>query len=91
MSRKESQKAVALSYDQSLDKAPKVVARGRGHMAERILTIARQNHIPLQQDSELVAVLELLEPGTEIPPELYQAVAEILAFVYKLNKEYTPQ
>jgi flagellar biosynthesis protein len=91
MNRKESKKAVALTYDQRLDKAPKVVARGRGHMAEKIMTIARQNNIPLQQDSELAAVLELLEPGTEIPPELYQAVAEILAFVYRLNQEYAPQ
>ena len=91
MIRKESKKAVALTYDQRLDKAPKVVARGRGHMAEKIMTIARQNNIPLQQDSELAAVLELLEPGTEIPPELYQAVAEILAFVYRLNQEYAPQ
>jgi flagellar biosynthesis protein len=91
MNREDPKKAVALVYDQSLDNAPKIVARGRGLLAEKIMAIARQHHIPLQQDTELAALLELLEPGTEIPPELYQAVAEILAFVYRLNQEYTPQ
>ena len=91
MNRKDRKKAVALTYDQNLDNAPKIVARGRGHLAEKIMAIARQHHIPLQQDSDLATLLELLEPGTEIPPELYQAVAEILAFVYGLNQEYTPR
>ena len=91
MNRKDRKKAVALTYDQNRDKAPKIVARGRGHLAEKIMTIARQHHIPLQQDSDLATLLEILEPGTEIPPELYQAVAEILAFVYRLNQEYTPR
>jgi len=90
MKKKDTPKAVAVTYDQNRDKAPKILARGRGHLADKIVAIARQHDIPLHHDSNLAGVLELLEPGTEIPPELYQAVAEILAFVYRLNRKYIP-
>jgi len=80
-------KAVALSYNASRDYAPKVIAKGSAFMAERIVALAREHGVPLQQDPQLVEVLAALDLDREIPPELYRAVAEILAFVYSLTKE----
>jgi flagellar biosynthesis protein len=80
-----SPKAVALKYDGKKDKAPRVVARGRGAIAEKIMAVARENDVPLHEDKNLVQILEALELETEIPPELYRAVAEVLAFIYRLN------
>ena len=80
-------KAVALKYERGKDRAPKVVAKGKGLIAEKILEIAKENKIPLYEDKGLAEVLEALEINTEIPPELYRAVAEVLAFVYSLNKK----
>ena len=88
MSMDKSPKAVALKYDVSKDRAPRVVARGRGAIAEKIIAIAKENHVPLYEDQNLVQILEALELETEIPPELYRAVAEVLAFIYRLNKSY---
>ncbi|MGD9009592.1 MAG: EscU/YscU/HrcU family type III secretion system export apparatus switch protein [Desulfobacteraceae bacterium] len=82
-----SKKAAALRYDQARDAAPRVVAKGRGKLAEKIVAVAQSNQIPLVQDENLMQMLDLLELDTQIPPELYQAVAEILAFVYRLNHE----
>jgi len=79
-------KAVALKYDKDKDHAPKVIARGRGEIAEKILEIAKTHNLPLYEDKNLVQILEALELETEIPPELYRAVAEVLAFIYRLNK-----
>ncbi len=78
-------KAVALTYHHQKDRAPRVVARGRGEVAEKIMDIARTHNVPLYEDQNLVQVLEALEIETEIPPELYRAVAEVLAFIYRLN------
>jgi flagellar biosynthesis protein len=78
-------KAVALKYDTEKDHAPKVIAKGKGKIAEKIIEIAEAHHLPLYEDKNLVQILEALELETEIPPELYRAVAEVLAFVYKLN------
>ena len=84
-------KAVALRYERSKDAAPQVVAKGRGHVAESIMAIAREHHVPLVADRNLVEVLEALDINLEIPPELYRAVAEVLAFVYRINgKMKTP-
>ena len=84
-------KAVALRYERSKDGAPRVVAKGRGHVAESIAAIAREHHIPLVADRNLVEVLEALDIDLEIPPELYRAVAEVLVFVYRINgKMKTP-
>jgi flagellar biosynthesis protein len=83
--KKETSKAVALTYDAQKDKAPRVVAKGKGYLADKIIEIARQQHVPLFEDQNLVQVLEALEIETEIPPELYQAVAEVLAFIYRIN------
>jgi flagellar biosynthesis protein len=82
-----SKKAAALRYDQARDAAPRVVAKGRGKLAEKIVAVAQSNQIPLVQDTNLMQMLDLLELDTQIPPKLYQAVAEVLAFVYRLNHE----
>ncbi len=79
-------KAVALKYNKGKDSAPKVVAKGKGYIAEKIIEAARENNVPLYEDKNLSQVLEALDLNTEIPPELYRAVAEVLAFIYKLNK-----
>ena len=84
-------KAVALHYDPEKEEAPKVVAKGSGHLADRILEIAREHGIPLHQDPDLVAVLSKLDVDREIPEKLYRAVAEILAFVYRLNRDLGAQ
>jgi flagellar biosynthesis protein len=82
---KKKSKAVALTYDQEKDAAPKVVAKGRGLVAEKIIETAKAHRVPLVEDKNLVQVLEALDLETQIPPELYRAVAEVLAFVYRLN------
>lgn len=81
------QKAVALKYDKAKDNAPKVTAKGRNAIAERIIEIAKENKVPIYSDQNLVEVLEALDVEFEIPPELYRAVAEVLVFVYDLNNK----
>jgi flagellar biosynthesis protein len=81
----QSPKAVALKYDEKKDRAPRVTAKGRGEIAEKIMAIARAHQIPLYEDKNLIQILEALDLEVEIPPELYRAVAEVLAFVYRLN------
>ena len=80
--------AVALQYDNERDNAPRVVAKGRGLVAEAILRIAREAGVEIHENADLAAVLSKLDVEAEIPPELYQVIAEILAFVYKLNAEH---
>ena len=80
-----SPKAVALKYEGEKDKAPRIIAKGRGDIAEKIIGIAREHDVPLYEDKNLVQILEALDLETEIPPELYRAVAEVLAFIYRLN------
>ncbi|MFD2371268.1 EscU/YscU/HrcU family type III secretion system export apparatus switch protein [Brevibacillus sp. GCM10020057] len=78
--------AVALKYQAGTMEAPKVVAKGKGYVAENILKTAKEHDIPVQEDPSLVEVLGKLDLNQQIPPELYQVVAEILAFVYRLDK-----
>lgn len=81
-------KAVALKYSPSQQQqAPVVVAKGRGMVAESILRIAKESHIPVQEDPSLVEVLSKLDIDQEIPPELYQLVAEILSFIYRSDRK----
>jgi flagellar biosynthesis protein len=81
-------KAVALSYHpDSADDAPVVTAKGMGKTAERIIETANKCHIPIQEDSILVNLLGKIDINERIPQELYQAVAEVFAFIYKLNKK----
>jgi flagellar biosynthesis protein len=81
----ESPKAVALKYDQKNDKAPRVIAKGRGDIAAKIIAVAKEHNVPLYEDKNLIQILEALDLETEIPAELYRAVAEVLAFIYRLN------
>ena len=81
-------KAVALKYETERDLAPKVIAKGRGHVAEHILETAQKNSVPVYQDKTLVNMLMALEIDREIPPELYKAIAEVMAYVYKIDKSH---
>ena len=80
--------AVALKYDTATDNAPKVIAKGRGLVAEKIIALARAQDIPMREDPDLVQMLTQLDLDQEIPPTLYKVVAELLAFVYRLNQHY---
>jgi flagellar biosynthesis protein len=77
-------RATALRYGGG-EGAPELVAKGRGHVAEKILEAARAAGVPVREDPALVQALETLELGQEIPPELYRAVAEALAWAYRLS------
>lgn len=79
-------RAVALKYDPASAGAPTVVAKGSGVAAERMLAIARSNGVPIRDDPALVAVLSKLNIDQEIPPQLYRAVAAILAFLHNANR-----
>ena len=80
---KKPRQAVALKYD--FENAPKVVAKGDGVLADKIVEIAEQHGVTLYQDSELVKLLSRIEVDEEIPSNLYQAVAVVLSFVLQLN------
>ncbi len=79
--------AAALSYDPLGTDPPEIVAAGSGVVAERIIELAREHAVPLHQDAGLVEALARLEVGTLIPRELYAVVAEVLAFVYAVDRE----
>jgi flagellar biosynthesis protein len=83
---KEIKKAVALKYEREKDNAPKVIAKGSGKVAEKIIEIAKEYGITIKEDKELVEMLSKLDIGEEIPAELYQVVAKIFAFVYSTKK-----
>jgi len=78
-----SQLAVALHYDKK--GAPRVVAKGRGSIGEKIIEIAQAHDIPIEENEVLAGALSKVELGDEIPPELYKAVAEVLVFVLRLT------
>lgn len=80
-------KAVALQYNPEINIAPRVIAKGRGHVAENIMAAAQNNAIPVYQNKSLVNLLMALEIDKEIPADLYKAVAEILAYVYRVDKK----
>ncbi|MBF0270535.1 MAG: EscU/YscU/HrcU family type III secretion system export apparatus switch protein [Magnetococcales bacterium] len=81
-------KAVALRYQRNQDTAPRVTASGRGLIAETIMKKAREAGIPLMEDPDLVNLLGKVAVGDAIPPTLYKAVAEVLAYVYRMNKSF---
>jgi len=85
---KEGPIATALEYEGGKDLAPRVTAKGKGAVAEKIIQLARQHNVPIKKDPGLVQILSQLDIDDRIPPELYKAVAEILAFVYSLNEQY---
>lgn len=78
-------KAVALKYSQEKDRAPRVAAKGKGAIAEKIIAIAKEHGIPIREDADMVEILSSLELENEIPPHLYKAVAELLSFLYRVN------
>lgn len=78
--------AVALRYDQEKGAAPKIVAKGRGLIAEQILALACEHDIHIHESPELIEVLIRLELGEEIPEALYRAIAEVIAFAYGLKQ-----
>ena len=78
-------KAAALKYDKNYD-SPIVTAIGFGHVADAIIKKAEESNLPIVENSKLVESLSTLELGEEIPPELYETVAKVIAFIYNLNK-----
>lgn len=79
--------AAALKYDAKKDVSPRVTAKGKGHVAEKIIELAKKNDIPIKSDPALVQLLSKVDIDDQIPLELYKAVAEILAFVYSMNEK----
>jgi len=84
-----SKKAVALRYKQGTDQAPKVVAKGIDSIARRIIEIAEEENIPVVKSEKAVEEFYGLDLDEEIPSDLYELAAEIIAFVYKLDKEFS--
>ncbi|MBR3825142.1 MAG: EscU/YscU/HrcU family type III secretion system export apparatus switch protein [Lachnospiraceae bacterium] len=85
LKKEKPKQAIALSYDPAED-APKVIASGRGLLAERIIEKANEYDVPVHRDDKLADTLSRLEIGDMIPPELYEVVAEILVFVDAMDK-----
>lgn len=79
-------KAVALKYNGHDGTAPKIVAKGTGAIAGRIINSAKDHGVPIYQNKTLTGMLMAVELDREIPPELYQAVAEVLAYIYRLDQ-----
>ncbi len=90
--RKEPEKgetmAIALEYNKDEMVAPKVVATGRGYIAGKIMELAREYNIPVEKDPVLAEALGQLDLGQEIPPELYQVVAEVLVFIMEVDRQH---
>lgn len=80
--------AIALSYDPQKSSGPTLVAKGKGKIAETILEQATMHDVPVYEDPNLVELLGQLDLNTSIPEELYQAVAEVFAFIYHLDEKH---
>lgn len=79
--------AAALKYDKGSDNAPRVVAKGKGEVARKIIEIARESGIPVREDADLAELLSAIDLDEQIPLEAFKAVAEILAYIYEANRE----
>ncbi len=88
MSRSPQKTAIALHY--TGQGAPKVTAKGHGHMAEQIIKLAQQAGVPLMEDPQLAALLSQVELEQEIPPALYEAVVQVLIFAYEISGRTPP-
>ena len=86
--KREIKHATALQYSPETDVAPKIIATGKGEIAERIIEKAKENDIPIYQDSNLAKTLSALGIGDQIPAEIYGVVAEILIFIGSVDKSY---
>ncbi len=82
------ERAVALVYNEGQQEAPRITASGAGPVARRILQTAEQAGIHITKDPDLVELLAHVPVGREIPPELYQTIAEVLAYVYQVNDRF---
>lgn len=85
---KKRKQAAALSYDKFSSEPPKVTALGKGLVAENIIEKAKENAVPIVEDPTLIELLSQLNINETIPEELYQAVAEVFAFVYQLDRKH---
>lgn len=86
--RPRPKEALALGREPSRDEAPRVIAKGRGELAEQILAIARAHGIPIWEDGGLLELLSRLELGDEVPAELFHLVAEVFAFVCRVDERW---
>ncbi|ASV65969.1 EscU/YscU/HrcU family type III secretion system export apparatus switch protein [Cytobacillus sp. FSL W7-1323] len=86
MNGQNAKQAVALTYSEKMD-APVVSAKGKGLIAENIITVAQQHELPIQEDPSLVELLGKLNMNEKIPEELYQVVAEVFAFIYQVDRK----
>jgi flagellar biosynthesis protein len=82
--------AIALKHERATDRAPRVVATGRGAIAERILELAFSSGVKVREDADLVEVLAALDADEDIPVAAFAAVAEILSYVYRANADEAP-
>jgi flagellar biosynthesis protein len=85
--KQKTETAVALGFDAKVDPAPRILATGKGVLAQKILEIANQEEIPIHKDENLAEILCMLEQNNLIPIEAYAAIAKILSHIYKFNKE----
>lgn len=85
--RRGPRSAIAIRYDLAKDRSPRLVAKGKGVIADRILDLAKEHGVPVHQDPELLEALARLDVQQEIPGELYQIMAEVLTFIYRANKK----
>ena len=81
------EKAIALKYDDKNDTAPKVTAKGEGKIAKTIISLAKENDIPIKKDEDLVEMLSKVELDREVPQQMYKAIAEVFSFIYNLTKK----
>ena len=81
--------AVSLQYKKGKNAAPKITAKGQGWVAENIIKMAQEKNIPIREDKDLLHLLSEIDVGQEVPESLYKVVAELLAWVYQLNQNYS--
>ncbi|ADU30014.1 EscU/YscU/HrcU family type III secretion system export apparatus switch protein [Evansella cellulosilytica] len=80
--------AAVIRYDEASGEEPKVVAQGKGHVAQKILALAKENGIPMEEDTHLLESLLDMDLGENIPPQLYSVMAEILLFIEEMDRNY---
>lgn len=85
---KKIKEVAAIRYSPDKNKAPSIVALGKVEVAEKIIETAKNNDVPIYEDKNLAHTLNALRIGDEIPPELYEVVAQILVFVSKVDSDY---
>jgi len=87
MSIENAKKAVALRYNKEKERAPRVIAKGKGSVANNIIKVAQLHKLPIKKDEDLVELLSKVELDQEVPDNLYKAVAELFSFVYNVTKD----